>query len=163
MEANRYFIVKDNIPIFTNDTTAKEVSQVNWTYEDGKPISGCLRWDEAQQKVVRDIPQEKNASLWELKQKREELIFAPLNNFDVDEKSLNNINEAVSFFEVAYPSGKANWIMADNSIKEVTKQELEALRDSFLTRKLQLFSDYQAKKKTLENATTYEEIKGVSL
>lgn len=163
MEANRYFIVKDNVPIFTNDTTAREVSEQTWTYENGKPISGCLKWGEALQRVVRDVAQEKQAHLWDLKQRREELIFAPLNNFDVDEKSLNNISEAISFFEVAYPNGKANWIMADNSIREVTKQELEALRDSFLTRKLQLFNDYQTKKQTIENATTYEEFKDISL
>lgn len=163
MKVNRYFIVEGNTPIFTNDTTAKEVNVNSWTYENGSPISGCVKWDESLQKVVRDLEQEKGARLWSLKQQREHLIFSPLDNFDMDEKSLENIKEAIAHFEKAYPNKKAKWIMGDNSIKEVSKEELEALLESFLVRKLKIFSEYQEKKEAVENATNWETIKNIRM
>lgn len=160
---NKYFMVEGNTPIFTSDITAKEVNENSWTYEGGSPISGCVKWDESLQKVVRDLEQERGARLWGLKAKRERLIYIPLNNFDVDEKSLENIKEAITHFDRAYSNGKAKWIMADNSTKEVSKEELEGVLDSFLIRKLKIFNEYQEKKGLLEIAKTYDEMISITL
>lgn len=142
----KYFIVDENRPIFTNDSSQLEVNETNWTYENGSPISGCLKWDENLKKVVRDEVMQKAADLWDLKAKRDDDIYKPLNGFDVDEKALRNIQEVVANFERGYPNGKAMWIMADNSVKEVTKAELESVLEQFLLRKLAIFQEYIAKK-----------------
>lgn len=142
----KYFIIEENRPIFTNDSTQLEVNETNWTYENNKPIDGCLKWDESLKKVVKDEVMQKVADLWDLKAKRDEDIYKPLNGFDVDEKALRNIQEVVANFDRGYPTGKALWIMADNSVKEVTKVELESLLEQFLLRKLQIFQEYIAKK-----------------
>jgi len=59
----------------------------------------------------------------ELKQARDLAELEPINNFDVDEKSLMRINFAIKVLEVK--GGTITWTMADNTTQEVSATDLD--------------------------------------
>lgn len=64
---------------------------------------------------------------------------------------------------VEYQEANITWSMADNTEKQVTKEELKAVLDAYIVRKAKAFSKYQEKKALIDSATTLEELEAISL
>lgn len=160
-----YFIVKDDKPVLTNSLTpnAIKIDKTNWEHYGDEPILNGIKWDKKNSTVVRDMEIHKRIAFDKLKDDRDRLIFTPLDGFDVDEKSLQNIKEAVQHFEVAYPEGSVGWIMTDNTIKQKTKQDLQNILDSFLQRKLSIFKVYAIKKEQIDASTSFIDLDEIDI
>jgi len=78
-----------------------------------------------------------------LKDKRNAYISAPINSIQVTtSEDRENIQGAVDNFELLYPDGTAYWITVDNNIVPIAKADLEAVIQTYVTRKAQAFNHY---------------------
>ena len=78
-----------------------------------------------------------------LQEQRDAYISAPINSIQVTtSEDRENIQGAVDNFATLYPDGTAYWITVDNTIIPVTKADLEAVIQTYVTRKAQAFNHY---------------------
>lgn len=93
----------------------------------------------------------KELTLAQAKKDRDALIDAPINGFDVARPiDRENIEDAISHFDtLAQGSNTIKWTMADNSEKQITKEDLEEVVATYVIRKGMAFSKYQALKEGL--------------
>ena len=103
--------------------------------------------------------QAKSNKLNELKTKRDEIIFSPYNNVQVDTaRSREDVQGAVTMWEALGNPASINWTMADNTEQPMTKADLEAVIAGYAQRKFATFAQYQQLKAQVESATTMEEL-----
>ena len=105
----------------------------------------------------------KEAKRQELKEQRESIIAAPINNVQVGTlEDRENIKGTIDNFSVLAPSGSINWVMVDNTIQSLSQSDLQAVIDTYIGRKAQTFNDYGVKLTELQNAATIEEVKVIT-
>lgn len=72
-----------------------------------------------------DLEEEKETKLKEMKEIRDKAELMPVNGFDVDEKSLMRISNAITVLGVT--QGTIEWTLADNTTREVNVQDLQSV------------------------------------
>lgn len=98
----------------------------------------------------------------ELKRLRDETISAPINNVQVATiNDRENVTGTINSFATLAPSGSIDWIMADNTIAQLTLSGLETIRDTYALRKAQAYENYATKLLQLDEATTVEEVEAI--
>lgn len=99
----------------------------------------------------------------EAKSLREQTIIAPLNNVDVDSlEDRENIQGSIDYFDMlSQGQGYITWVMADNTLANLTLADLQAVLDGFVARKAQAFAEYIARKTQVEATTTIEELEAI--
>ena len=103
----------------------------------------------------------KESKRLDLKKLRDETIDEPINDVQVARvEDRENINGSIELMEAnSMPS--MNWVMVDNTITNLTLQELKTIRDIYITRKMQTYALYGELVNTLSNATTVEEVEEI--
>lgn len=98
----------------------------------------------------------------QLKEKRDTIIFSPFNGVQVDtSRSREDVQGAVAMWTVLGDPPHITWTMADNSEKDLTKAELEAIINGFALRKMATFDYYQQLKSQVQAATTVSEVEAI--
>ncbi|BCX79290.1 DUF4376 domain-containing protein [Campylobacter sp. 19-13652] len=111
-----------------------------------------------------DIKEAKKLKREELKLERDAAISEPLNNVQVASgDDLRNIEGAILAFNRLASEGKLAWIMADNSVSKLNKEELEAIRDGYIDRKQKMFNAFALACAKLEMASLPSEISEIKL
>ena len=110
--------------------------------------------------VYKSLEECKEIAREKAKAIREETIIAPINNVQVSTlQDRENIQGSIEYFEMlSQGKGTITWTMADNTEQDLSLQELQEVLDSYVVRKAQSFTEYQAKKQAIENCTTAEEL-----
>lgn len=95
-----------------------------------------------------------------LKQKRQRLINATINNFQVSRaEDRENIQGTINYFPtLSGGGGFITWTMADNTEQDVTLEQLQGVLDAYVTRKAQVFQQFQEMKQSIIDATSIDEI-----
>lgn len=110
------------------------------------------------------LENKKHRKLIELKESRFQAITASFQNFDIRGRAdLDNIEGAITYFDTlkgAKPT--ITWTLADDTEKEVTKEELQSIKDGYVFRKAAVFAKYQSLKALVETATTKEELEAIT-
>lgn len=102
----------------------------------------------------------------ELKEEREARTVAPINNVQVaTRQDRERMEGALKSWELLEknPDGTKNWIMVDNSVQPLTKEQLQAVVDGYTARVDQCFNAYGLAVYQLEQAQTVDEIMTVQL
>lgn len=90
---------------------------------------------------------------------RDKEIAEPINGVQVGRvEDRENIQGAIDRFDTLATDGAIGWIMADNSIKMLTKLQLIDIADGYAIRKAQVFNNYGMLCLTLNEAETVEDI-----
>lgn len=145
----------ENIGVLAN---GKQIIATEQTLDSFTPLKAIP--DE----LAGQINQLKLAKRKELKLARDKAISTPLNNIQVASgDDLRNIEGAILAFDRLSSSGKLAWVMADNSIGELSKDDLINLRDSYIDRKQALFNAFALACAKLEMANLPSEISGIEL
>ncbi len=98
-----------------------------------------------------------------LKESRDENLPTVINNVQVSRlEDRENIKGTLDSFEVLATDGKIKWVMADNSIAELTKEDLEEVTTQYATLKAQVFNWYSDKCTELENAENVDDVLAIS-
>ena len=94
-----------------------------------------------------------------LKQQRDTKISEPINNVQVGRlQDRENIKDAIRKWDTLGNPATTSWIMADNSIEELSKQDLIDIEDAYAIRQRQVFSEYQTLCEQLEISDNPESI-----
>lgn len=102
----------------------------------------------------------------ELKEEREARTVAPINNVQVaTRQDRERVEGSIKNWELLEknPDGTKNWIMADNSVQPLTKEQLQAVVDGYTVRLDQCFNAYGLAVHQLEQAQTVDEIMTIHL
>lgn len=98
----------------------------------------------------------------ELKVKRDEIIHTPLNNVKVAKpENREDILNTIRVFDTVSQNGVIPWTMADDTTKNLTLADLEAVESGYILRKAQVFFQYQQLRAALELADTIDDIESV--
>jgi len=109
-------------------------------------------------KPLSQVKEEKRSAFKAL---RDEEIAEPINGVQVGRlEDRENIEGAISRFETIAPDG-VNWIMVDNSVVVLTKQDLQNVADEYAIRKAQIFNKYGTLSSALDKAETIDEVLAV--
>ena len=111
------------------------------------------------------LPQAKTDLIALEKEKRIDLSNAAINGFQVRSyEDRENIQGAIDYYDVLTSNGAVDlvWTMEDNTDRIVTKAELQAVKDEYVTRKAIIFSNYQGKKEEAKSAKDLNDIETVS-
>jgi hypothetical protein len=99
-----------------------------------------------------------------LKQERDERISLPINNVQVGRiEDRENVTGTISNWDILGLTTSIRWVMADNTLQDLSKADLEAVVIGYTQRKAQVFSAYQQAVMALQQASTIEEIMNVML
>jgi hypothetical protein len=74
-----------------------------------------------------------------------------------------NITGTISNWDILGLTTSIGWVMADNTLQDLSKADLEAVVIGYAQRKAQVFSAYEQAVLALQQASTIEEIMGVIL
>lgn len=109
--------------------------------------------------------QVKDDLLAKIKQQREDSIIEPINNVQVAKlEDRENIQGSIEYFNTLVQKGTTiTWTMADNTEQDLSLEDLQGALDVYVTRKAQIFAEYQNKKQLIDNCTTVEELEAVVL
>lgn len=102
----------------------------------------------------------------ELKAEREARTVAPINNVQVvTRQDRERVEGALKSWELLEknPYGTKNWIMADNSVQPLTKEQLQAVVDGYAARVDQCFNAYGLAVYHLEQAQSVDGVMAVQL
>lgn len=97
----------------------------------------------------------------ELKAERESRTVAPISNVQVaTRQDRERVEGAIKNWDLLEknPDGTKNWIMADNSVQPLTKEQLQAVVDGYTARVDQCFNAYGSAVYQLEQTQTVDEI-----
>lgn len=96
----------------------------------------------------------------ELKAIRDNYCSQPIDGIQVARtEDRENIQGAIAGFDSLYPQGVAGWIGVDNTIKMITKAQLESVASQYIQRKAIAFQHYG---ELLAALNTTEEISAIS-
>lgn len=95
----------------------------------------------------------------ELKQARDLAELEPINNFDVDEKSLMRINFAIKVLEVK--GGTLTWTMADNTTQEVSAEDLDFVLLLLAGKSDSVHEKYRVLKEQVLSCETVEQVNAI--
>ena len=101
----------------------------------------------------------KETALSDIKAKREQSAYEPINNVQVATlQDRENIQGSIEYFDML-SQGKdtITWTMADNTEQDLSLQDLQGVLDTYVIRKAQAFAEYQTKKQLIENVVTEAE------
>ena len=99
-----------------------------------------------------------------LKQERDERISLPINNVQVGRvEDRENVTGTISNWDALGLTTSIGWVMADNTLQALTKDDLEDIVIGYAQRKAQTFSAYEQAAMALQQASTIEEIMDVML
>lgn len=99
-----------------------------------------------------------------LKQERDERISLPVNNVQVGRvEDRESVTGTISNWDALGLTTSIRWVMADNTLQDLSKSDLEAIVIGYAQRKAQTFSAYEQAVMVLHQASTIEEIMGVML
>ena len=98
-----------------------------------------------------------------LKQQRDSVVDAHINNVQVGRiTDRENIQGTLANWDLLGLGETISWVMADNTIEQLSKADLEAVFIGYATRKFQCFALYEQVTIALNSATTVEEIMNIS-
>ena len=80
-------------------------------------------FDVRQEEPITTVEQAREIKLAELKIARDKAELQPINNFDVDEKSIMRINNAITVINAT--KQPIEWTLADNTIRMVNAEDLQ--------------------------------------
>lgn len=96
-----------------------------------------------------DIPHETDAE-WRkrkireiLRRQRDNKIIEPINNVQVRDKDRDRIQLAIDRWDEGGFGVTRQWIMADNTMADLSKADLQAVLDAYDMRELMIFEQYQ--------------------
>lgn len=99
----------------------------------------------------------------QLKQERDELTYLPINNVQVGRiEDRENIQGTIAGWDTLGLGATINWIMFDNTVKALSKADLEAIYVDYGLRKAQCFNLYEQIITQLNEAQTIEDIMNVT-
>ena len=101
-----------------------------------------------------------------LKSERNERTISPVNNVQVARlEDRENINGSIDNWESLGLSenDKITWVLADNTLAELSKDDLIAIRTGYIQRKSLCFHHYEQAIVAISNAQTVEDILAVEL
>lgn len=138
-------------------TAPTDWQQREYFYNGQSVIAGDLKADIA----LRNAQQQK---LKQFKDLRDDEIFAPYNNVQVsNSRSREDVKEAIEEWDTTLGSPTSiTWTMADDTDQDLTKVDLEAVKDGFVARKMSTFAKYQQLKAQVESAGTVEEVNNIT-
>lgn len=105
---------------------------------------------------VPTLQEAQEVKIAELKNIRNAKEVAPLNNFDVDERSITRLQIAQKV--LAQSGGTVDWTMADNTVKAIAAEDISAVFIALAIRSTELHAQYRGLKASVMAATTNEEI-----
>lgn len=114
-------------------------------------------------KVSLDMAKQEKIS--ELKVKRDFIIDSAIENVQVKKPTdRENIQGTIQYFEVlSQGNSTIGWTMEDNSVKELSKDDLQRVLDTYVVRKAQAFAEYQYNKQQVDGCMTIEELDSLKL
>jgi hypothetical protein len=87
------------------------------------------------------------------------MIAEDINNFQIGrQQDRENIQGAIDKWDILTEGESRNWIMADNSVKAVTKQELIDVSNAYAIRQNNVFGQYGILCTMLEMAADIDEV-----
>ena len=111
------------------------------------------------QVAPKPLSQAKEEKRESLKKERDSMIAEDINNFQMGrQQDRENIQGAIDKWEILTEGDSRHWIMADNSVKAVTKQELIDVSNAYAIRQNNVFGQYGILCTMLEMATDIEEV-----
>lgn len=113
--------------------------------------------------ISLDIAKQEKIS--ELKVKRDFIIDSAIENVQVKKSTdRENIQGTIQYFEVlSQGNSTIGWTMEDNSVKELSKDDLQRVLDSYVVRKAQAFAEYQYNKQQVDECMTIDELDSLKL
>lgn len=111
---------------------------------------------------IVSLDQAKTEKQAEIKMQRNKDIYKPYNNVKVSTANQrDDVNGSIEYFETLAPGGTISWTMADGTEQDLTKINLQAIKDGFVIRKAQTMAAWQAKKQQINDATSTEELSNI--
>lgn len=99
-----------------------------------------------------------------LKDERDAIIAEPIDNIQVgDIEDREKIQGAVEYFDSVSKDGVKMWIMADNSISYLTKEQMQSLIPAYILRVDKAFNAYAQASVQLEQTIDEDVIKNTSV
>ena len=111
------------------------------------------------QVAPKPLSQAKEEKRESLKKERDSMIAEDINNFQMGRQQARaNIPGSIDKWDILIEGESRHWIMADNSVKAVTKQELIDVSNAYAIRQNNVFGQYGILCTMLEMATDIEEV-----
>lgn len=90
------------------------------------------------------LDERRTAKRNQLKQQRDAKISEPINNVQVGRlQDRENIKDAIRKWDTFGNPATTSWTMADNTVSELSKQDLIDIENAYAIRQREIFSEYQ--------------------
>lgn len=157
------FPVREVTPVLTD---AQKLERSNMpVYQDGEWLLVHAAVDKTQEEINAELSKIRGSKRETLKAEREAIEAEPINNFQVyrvDDQQ--KIEKAIKYFEQYQDvNGQRLWVMADNSVKLVTKAELEVLEELQVDKVDKAYTAYMHAVNAIQNSTDPDFIQAVTI
>lgn len=125
---------------------------LNWTLKNNHVTA-------TYQVAPKPLSQAKEEKRESFKEKRDSMIAEDINNFQIGrQQDRENIQGAIDKWDILAEGESRHWIMADNSVRAVTKQELIDVSNAYAIRQNNVFGQYGILCAMLEMAADIDEV-----
>lgn len=116
-------------------------------------------YDVHQKEPITNVQQAKEIKLAELKVARDKAELQPINNFDVDEKSIMRINNAITVINATHQP--IEWTLADNTVCMVTAEDLQNVILSLALQSNAVHEKYRSLKERVNACDSIEDVRAI--